>query len=96
MNIAFSCKLLDDDLEDIFFINGDSEGEVCFQLEKAKKEIHDFIRSGMMDMTGVDLVSCSSLVQSKVSYPKSFSESNSTGFALIIRGCSLVRVVFQN
>ena len=45
INIGYSCKLLTDDMDDIFIVDGESYEEVEKQIQKAKDDINQLLSS---------------------------------------------------
>lgn len=51
INIGYSCRLLTDEMEEVFIIDEDEYSKVQDQLEKALKDIEEFKKGKQKDNT---------------------------------------------
>lgn len=101
VNIGYSCKLLTDEMEEIYMVDGETYEQVEEQLQRAKDDMRaskkrsDLARNGDGAM---EVVSCSNGSISMQAYPTAPDGSppeGAGGFALVINGHSLVYALDQ-
>ena len=88
INIGYSCKLLTDEMEEMYVIDGDTYETVYEQMQRARDEIAKLSNSGGM-LDHRDLVAFSNGGQAPPVPEVTVSEEHS-GFALVMNGHSLV------
>ncbi len=86
INIGYSCKLLTDEMEDIYIVDGDSYDEVQEQLGKALQDMKRITKGGI-DM---DVVSYANANGTTTPIPGGDGPEGCGGFALVLNGHSLV------
>ena len=84
INIGYSCKLLTDEMEEIYVVDGETYEEVEDQLSKALNEMQQILESGRPQ---VDLPQD---IRFSHGGPQKPGEEPLGGFALVINGHSLV------
>lgn len=85
INIGYSCRLLTDEMEEVFIVDGESYQEVFDQMEKALHQI----RSGGSNK--VDGVTFANTTKSVSDSTLDEFEDQCGSYALVINGHSLVR-----
>jgi phospholipid-translocating ATPase len=91
INIGYSCKLLTDELEEIYVLDADSKESVRNQLEEKQRDMHKKLSEVSPDSLPNDVSVANGGTPAKLtaaSLPEDFG-----GFAIIINGHSLVSFV---
>jgi magnesium-transporting ATPase (P-type) len=90
INIGYSCRLLVDEMEEIFVVDGDCYEVVESQLQKARMEMSKIMSEQNMDSHQENAVTFSNgRLGNKARKAEEFG-----GFALVVNGHSLVSVPF--
>ena len=97
INIGYSCKLLTDEMEDIFTVDGELYEQVEEQLQQARDDITRTMKRFCADEGQMEVISRSngSISLLPLQTTRNCAQSEDFGgFALIINGHSLVRLWF--
>lgn len=88
INIGYSCRLLTDEMEEIYIVDGESYQEVEDQLRKAKQDMDRMITQRPNEM---EVVSFANGMHQPLADPP---PDDDVSFALVINGHSLVSSLF--